>query len=78
MKSKRQTIRGELRNVPGLNGTGKIIYKQCWVTSMQHSAGPQLRAARFQIESPKTFPLTVVRMKVDKGFVTEQAWTAIV
>ena len=31
----------------------KIMYKQCYVTPMQHTAGPQLRTARFQIDAPK-------------------------
>ena len=37
---------------------------------MQHSAGPQLRAAKFHIEATKTFPTKVVRMKVGKRIVT--------
>ena len=72
----KQTMGGELKKVPGMCGTRRIMHKQCWVTAMQHSPGPQLRAARFQIEAPKVFPTTVVRLKVDKRFVSEQTWTA--
>ena len=74
----KKTTGGELKKVPGLRGTGKIMYKQVWVTTMQRTPGPQLRAARFQTEAPKIFPTTVVRLNVDKRSVSEQRWTAIV
>ena len=62
-----------LKNLPRLAGNSR----QCWITAMQLTPGPELRAARFKIEALKTNPSTAARMKVGKRFVTEQEWTAI-
>ena len=37
----RQMTGGELKKVPGVCGTWKILFKQVWVTMMQRSRGPQ-------------------------------------
>ena len=69
---------GELQKSAGAVPYMEIGYKRVWVTAMQRSLGPQFRAARFQTEAPNIFPTTVVSLKVDKKFVNEQTWTAIV
>ena len=56
------------KKVPGVCGTGKLC------SNKSGSLRCNVRAARFQTEAPKIFPST----KVDKRFVNEQTWTAIV